>query len=130
MPVISWNMPNKLQTNRSNHETLLSKGRQSWTGLHQAILVSFYQKSISCFLIDIDPISKIPEICLNRSSSFSVPVFFKIVNIYCFQNVDIYKDHVFVMPQFFLFFSKCPCVSKDKHSWSWKVWTRSKISKS
>ena len=43
------------------------------------------------FLIDLDPISKISEILLNGSSGFPVLVFSKTVNMWDFQNVEIWR---------------------------------------
>ena len=54
-----------------------------------------YKIPISCFLIDIDPISKISKMYLAGLHNVPVPLFSKIVKNIGFQNFEICKNGMF-----------------------------------
>ena len=85
-----------------------------------------YKQTISCFLIDIDPASKICKMSLDGSSFlFSAPAFRTPVDIMRFKNI-LFQKHVW---WFFLISFQCSGVSKDKHNWFWGLVTGSEIPK-
>ena len=65
-----------------------------------------YQISISCFLIDIDHISKLFKILLNGSAGFFGATFSKIVNKWIYDFFTFVKIYIFLQydPGFFLDF--------------------------
>ena len=89
-----------------------------------------YQMSMSCYLIDVCPMSMIFKILLNGCSSFVGARLFENVNILDFQNFEIYKNNTLTnVPVMFLDLFRYPGVSKDKSYWFWGSWTRPKTPK-
>ena len=88
--------------------------------------------SISCFWIDIDPMSEIPSILLHRSSFFFGPRPFRLFpavsssKIYGFPNI-LFSKGLF---GFFWSYLEYPGVPKNEIIWLVERWTRSKIPKS
>ena len=90
--------------------------------------VPYYQFPISCFLTDIDVISKISRILSDGSSSFiGARLFFFIWS----PTISIFINILFLKtPQEFIVFFRYLGVSKDKNSWFGGLVTGSEIPKS
>ena len=77
-----------------------------------------YQSSISCFQEDIDPISKILKILLNRSSGIvGARLFDFCQKKWSFEIVRFKKIICSNSPGVLSIFLRCPGVSRDKNSW-------------
>ena len=87
----------------------------------------YYQISISCFLVDIGPISNIFKMLLNGSSGFRHPSFQKLQK--WISGIVITIKIIFKSSSVFLDLFRCHGVSKDE-KWFWGSGTRSKVPKS
>ena len=89
-----------------------------------------YRISRSCFLEEIDIMSKISKNLKTDVHNCCMPVFSETV-IWDSQFFEIYKQNVFKQcSRIFLDLFKYPGVSKNKNKWFWGSGTRSKIPKS
>ena len=75
----------------------------SWfLGFFVSEVSKIYQHSISCLLLDIDPISNISKNILDGPPGFSGARLFQNCHFIDFQNVEIYKHNMFQNVPFYL----------------------------